>query len=416
MEFLEKNKPKRLKDFIGNRIQINYFLEVLKKQDDESFKKKIILIIGPDGCGKTVLCNLIFNELNYNVLELRKDYTNKELMNLMTSFICNKSITSYFNKNRKKVIFIDNVDILLNTDRGIISLIEDMYKLLVQHNVILVITCKSNEEKKLIELKTKVEPIKINYPSIKESFAYLTIMIENYKKNESIPYDHILNLVNKYKGSIRDVILNLFNNDTEYTDTMSFKDMNQFEIISKLYKNFHNLNELNSLINDDMNTISFLLYENFPEEISNIYDLRSSKKGLLELYENMNDVYTSASILEEFIYRTMDWSLYDMIQMIKLFSINLIIHSLRKKVNIKTENYRYSQIMSKISHKNIMNKKVKNICVNNYDIDIMELITITDKIVKDKTIILSSGRKKKEKMYDTDECNFASTYLKYFIE
>jgi len=67
MEVLERIKPQCLKDLVGNRIQTQHFLEVLK---DENFPRKIIALIGPDGCGKTLVSKLIIKYLDWNVLEV----------------------------------------------------------------------------------------------------------------------------------------------------------------------------------------------------------------------------------------------------------------------------------------------------------------------------------------------------------
>lgn len=407
MELLKQIQPLKVKDIIGNKIQIKHFQEILK---DENFLSKIILIIGPDGSCKTTLCNLVLNELEFNVLDIKKNnYTIKELGAIISSFLCNKTITSFFNKKRK-CVFIDNIDILFNTDRSVISILEEIYPLFEKYKVFLVITCKCNEERKIIEFKNKVEIIKINHPSIKDTFAFLSNSNDQLKLN--IDYDYLLKIVNKYKGSIRDTILNLYTNDTEISINNVFKDMTQFEIIKKIYRKNHSMDEIIYLLKDDMNMVSYLLYENFPDELSSNFDLKVSKNNILDIYIQINNTYLNSSKLEDYMYRNSEWLLYILIQILKLQGVNIILKELKRKSIIKDVKYRFSQIISKISHKNIMNKKIKGIYRNNHNIDIYEIIALADKISIDKNINTNGTRKKKK--YDMDECNFINTYHKYF--
>jgi hypothetical protein len=48
----------------------------------------------------------------------------------------------------------------------------------------------------------------------------------------------------------------------------------------------------------------------------------------------------------------------------RIHSINNAIHSVEKKQTTKDVKYRFSQMVSKMSHKNIMNKKMKAISVS----------------------------------------------------
>jgi len=321
---------------------------------------------------------------------------------MIKTFLTNKSISSYFNKS-KKVILLENLDVLINTDRNILAMLDDVYPFLEKTKCFMIVTCKSNEEKKLVEMKTQVEPIKINYPSVKDSFAYLSVINDTH--DLGVDDDRLLSLVNKYKGSIRDIILNIYLQDEEYDDIASFKDMTQFEIVKKICRKAHSLNEIEHLIKDDLGMVPYLLYENVIDEMHTNMDNRTAKKmSLIDANCKINELYVDSCIIEDYMYKSAEWQMYDLVQLLKLQGVNLIMQDLKKKKTVKDVKYRYSQMISKISHRNIMNKKIKNIQRKNGDIDIVELTYLIDKIK------ISSKKSK----YDMEESNFINTYQKNF--
>lgn len=407
MDLLNKIKPQSLKDVIGNRIQISNFLKYLK---DETPENNIILLTGPNGCGKSLICELSIKELDLDPLNINKtNLTIKEIINLVTTFLSNRTISSFFEKKRK-IIFMDNIDIMISIDKSIISLLSDIYPILKKFNVLLLITCKNNEERKILELKNMVEIVKINYPTIKDAFAYLSNIIS---ENEiEISEDDLIQMVNKYKGSIRDIIMNMYVNDIEYSDLSSFKDMTQFEIIKKVYRKKHTFQEIMSLLRDDVSIVSYLMYENFPDELHANCDFKASKILLIDTYIKLNNLYLTSSIFEDFMFSNADWSLYNLTQLLKIQGMNIVIHEIKKKPTQKDVKYRFSQVTSKLSHKNIMNKKVKQINKTNKSMNVIDSILFADIIAKDPTTCTSGVRKKKK--FDLDECNFINTYQKYF--
>jgi hypothetical protein len=402
MDILKKIRPTKLKQVIGNRIQINRFLEVLK---NGAFLQKIVVLIGPDGCGKSLISQLACEELGFHTLHVQNEYHSiKELPQLLHTFITNKTISCFFNQKRKVILF-DNIDIFFHTDRNVLGIIDELYDTLVKFNVFMIITCKSTEEKKLLDaFKGKTEAIKINYPSIKDTFVYLSSCCDL-----GVDDDRILELTTQYKGSIRDIVLNLHLKDDELSDNVTFKDMTSFEITKKLFRRSHKMSEIMTLLHDDVQVVSYLLYENFPDEVGTNFD---AKKNLLSLCNAMNRTFAIASSMEEFMYTHTDWSLYELILLLRIHGTNVLLKDVSRKNTTKDLKYRFSQMLSKISHRNILNKRIKNVIKLNQDLDIMECMMLTEIISKDKEVNTNVSSKKKT--FDADECNLINTYQKYF--
>ena len=141
MDFLT---PKSSKDIIGNKFQIKYFTNLLKHPIP-----KIIGLIGPYGCGKSLICSLVLKELHLD----------------------------------KSVILIDNVENMPDIDISNI-------------NTSIVITSRTS----LISFKENIEIINLNYPPIKDVFIYLTTVLPDDDE------EYLLNIVKRQKGNMREII------------------------------------------------------------------------------------------------------------------------------------------------------------------------------------------------------------------
>ena len=179
VNFIEKYKPKNSIEYIGHFKFINDFKSRLKQ---DSFKK-IIICIGYSGVGKTSMLKKIFNELNYTYKEFINSETFKEEIENYINF---KTIDSFFKKT-KKLIFIDDLEILSN-DKNFIN-----YLLKIDNKNIPII-CIINKiySRKFNDLKKKSEVFYISKPPMDKCQKYITQICnnENYeldkKKLENI--------------------------------------------------------------------------------------------------------------------------------------------------------------------------------------------------------------------------------------
>lgn len=408
MELLQHVTPTNLSHFVGNRVLISNIQKYLQQLIDmHDATKNIICIMGPDGSGKTILCSLILKKYDFQVLEIGKDVlTNDNIKTMIDNFANNKTIENYLFK-KPKIVFIDDLDILLCVDRNILSKISSFNKILKKKKIFILITCNSSIDKKLFT-DTEAEVFKLTYPSCKDSFSY----IMNRLDNAGVDYDmkHLLEVVTKFKGNIRECVLNINNSSAELESInieRSFKDMNNFEVAKHILSNSSSCKEMDHLIRGDVGNLPYILYENLPIEL----DANYKTKDMLDIYMKINTYFIDAVEFDEHAYATVDWCLLQYANLCRTKSICSTLQGLEQKVSRKNLTYKFSQMRSKSSHKKILGKKVK-VASQMMQSSENSLIVATDAIVRSG--ILSSFSKRKQKNEMQDLTCLATTYEKYF--
>lgn len=389
MDLIVKYYPKTLSDFIGNKQVVSKILHAISS-------KHIILLLGPPGSGKTTLVKLIIKENNYNVLSLCRSNIHH-----IDSFIKNETIESFFDK-RKKCVFIDDIDALLS-DKITMTTLLSMCKTIQSENIYLIMTCNINEEKKCTELKKICDVFKIQYPCCKDSFIYIMNIFE--KENVQYDTEYLLKLCSKYNGCLREIIEQFFcGNDT--TNMVSlFKNRNNFECITKLLQE-NNITKYDEryLIDDDAILKSFLLFENIPDEIHyNRYP--KNMINALCVYKDIIDKYIHITFLEKYMYVNHDWFLWEIIYILCFNNVVSILKQHPREKDNNKHQLRLSQILSKTSHKQILNKRLKNA----YD-----GLTQENKLIMANDAVHNKTERERKKSLNMDECNFINTYSKYF--
>ena len=392
METLIKYQPKTTKEFIGNRIQIKRLFDILRNPSNE---QKLIALMGPNGCGKSTLINAVAKELNIQVLEIFEN--SKDLATIIQQYCIHKTIESFF-KPQRKIIIIENIEIML--DKQFITSIMTSLGHIKKRNMFIVMTgyLKPQDEKKLLDFKKELDIIKVHFPSIKDSFAYLMdILIQ--REEVDISADNLLTLVTQYKGSIRDVILSVQDSNEIYADYKTehqFKDMNSFEIAKKIFSNSnqYHIKDIDALMQDDPHIIAFLMYENFPDELHANFSLT------FDDYAHMNQSFIDSCHLEDLVFKHSDWSCYSLVYWIRIMHIIFAMQKTTKKKTTKDVKYRFSQLLSKISHKNILTKKMK-------EFEIEEIIEMMGSVLR------LEPKARKALVVET---HFINSFEKYFVQ
>ncbi|MBS3167048.1 replication factor C large subunit [Candidatus Woesearchaeota archaeon] len=172
-----KYTPASSKELISQKSQFENLKKFISNYKYEP--KKIILLAGPTGSGKTLLVYLLAKELNLELVELNSsDFRSKEdIKNVIGNAITQQSL--FFTG---KIIFLDDLDTISGLqDRGCITELINISK---KSTFPIICTITDTEEKKIKDLKKSsitLELEKLKHEDIlkflkqiaeKESFSY----------------------------------------------------------------------------------------------------------------------------------------------------------------------------------------------------------------------------------------------------
>lgn len=401
MELLKYVTPDSVKTFASSKLVIKSIREFLNQSQ---LSKWLLCLLGPDGCGKTTLVSLLLKDMDYEVLEIGKHSFN---LQEIKTFICNKTIESYITK-RNKVIFLDDIDILVTLDKMALSKVLGLQDMLSQQQIKVVMTCNINDERKITDHKKDIVIHKMYHPSIRDSYAYLMMCFDEH--NVDYSPGELLHIVTKCKGSIRQTVMSLGSTKDELTqraDETGFKDMNSFEMTKKILERRATPSELDYFMYSDTGVIPYMMYENIPDEIDANYRLKRGKHQptLLDLYDDINDTYINASLMEEKSFHLLDWSMHKYADILRVKRTALTLESLEKKATHVDVPYRFSQALSKMSHKNILAKKVRTVSTN-ANVSHTAILNATDQNVQSRNKLQPSMQQ---------ELSIQNTYEKYLL-
>jgi len=148
--WVEKYRPKKISDVVGNELAKTAFINWLK---NKRRRKKAVLLYGPAGVGKTALVNAASNEFNFTIIEMNASDTRTEkAINKVgkpaTSFV---ALDRFSSESKGNILFLDEVDgVFGQQDRGGIKAIINIVK---ESLIPVVMAANDTDQKKLRPLK-----------------------------------------------------------------------------------------------------------------------------------------------------------------------------------------------------------------------------------------------------------------------
>jgi len=106
--WVEKYRPKRVSEVVGNKDSVKAFVEWMRSWELGKPSKKAALLYGPAGVGKTSLVLAYAREHGYDVVEVNaSDWRNEERMRMVVG---ESSLQATLDGTTKKIILVDEVD------------------------------------------------------------------------------------------------------------------------------------------------------------------------------------------------------------------------------------------------------------------------------------------------------------------
>lgn len=272
-----------------------------------------LLIIGDSQTGKTSLCLKFLKNSNFTKAPIENFKSNSDFISYINNIIYSKSISNFFDK-RIKIIFIDDLDILMSCDRNALSFIIGISKLGICK---FICTCNSSDERKLNDL------IKICNTCI-----YLNKNVNNKP--------HSLN---------------------------SYSNMDAYAMVHKFFINHDcNLSDIDYFIANDAILMGYLLYDNFIHLSKTCFTFPNTYDGL----SYISSIFCHTCLLEEFSFYKNDFFTLELLSIVRCLAIRLIQHNLHdldymnnKSICDFKKNIIYSHIPSRIIQHCTVQKKCK---------------------------------------------------------
>ena len=126
MDLLNKVKPTQLDDILFFNDQIKnciQWLDNFKTKKDRT--KKVLLLIGPIGCGKTCIAQLLFKKFDYKIIEQNATHlrSQKKIGEFLKKTLGFKNVIDLFYNEQKPIgLIMDEIECLIkNNDKGGLS-------------------------------------------------------------------------------------------------------------------------------------------------------------------------------------------------------------------------------------------------------------------------------------------------------
>lgn len=330
----------------GNYLQLKQLNDFLLLH-----KNNILLILGNHSSGKTSIYNILSYQNVFEILYI--DHKSHESFEtLITNFTNFKSIHMMFiqKQQKPKLIFVDNVDVILSIDKNIINILHNL-------KCTAILTCTPYEEKKLSSFKkTFHSTIHLQSLNYKDCFQ-ICIQLLNTSDidTDTIDMDRLLKLVKINNSDFKKIFMQIDdvkikNEEIVLLDNYNdHKDKhNTFNIISNIYNTKCDSNRLHNYLDKDGMLLVSLLHENI-----------TAYKIPTKYIDQMLLTYRSlcfGDFVEKFTYMHCDWyspltysSLYYRMRMVNQTFVDL-------KQIVPT--YKYTQQFTKLSSQVSVKKKI----------------------------------------------------------
>ena len=416
LNLFEVHKPRSLDEYITNKNNVNIAIKwITDYKNKVENTKKVLLIIGNTGVGKTLLADLIFKDFNYQKIELNSSdiRSQKKLGDFLRKSLTYKNVVDMFHNGNQPIgILMDEIDTICKlSDKGGMSEFLDILKqndkfetnkkknkkvkIFTEDYIKLYnpIICTSNDinDKKINELKKYSEVIYLDKPPNDE----LKLVIKNILSQYNSQYDEeILDLIANYsQGDLRQLIQitsdllsmaeyngngyinkEFFDSYTTAYDT-KMEDIQLINSTKLLFIEKMNVHKSQLMFDIDCLLTPLMIYHNSINYVKNCEDTSKQK---LSSYKNILESLCIHDTIQTNIFEIQDWNeLYDIASIYGATLPNFHCTQLKNKKEVNIE---FTSLLNKISqmyvNKKLLNGAKYSLGKLNYDND--EIIYITE--------------------------------------
>jgi hypothetical protein len=329
-----------------------------------------LLLMGHSGCGKSSMLNLIFNEYEYDILTINQHtYTSISQLRSKVKAFCTLSSVLCFFESKPKMIFIEDADVLLNIDRGISGLLQDMIKNKFDDFIIKCpIICVMNTlyMKRINEMKTYFKHLVVlNKLSYKQCFQIIYNKVLQYDDKDKFDVTKVIKLIKQNNNNLSVILNNLYDtgkhlkevDDIHLVKKDPLLDMTPYELVKLLISRTLTQQEIHLLMTHDINQITSYVHEVY-------YQPYTQKKSVdiseLDLTCKTNAIILDFERLNTLSFDVVDSSLWENITYNKLYHLNrTTTNGLYTKLDEQFKfQFRFSQVINKQSLALNFNKKL----------------------------------------------------------
>lgn len=315
--------PKNINNFLGNEDLKESLQCFLTSMTSPSY-----LIIGPSGAGKTTICNLVLKLFGDTYCVFRpvyEDYHNhKDFAAAINKFITTKNMLEIF-QQRKKLLFLDDIDVILTTDRYANTYIQEVLKTAKEVGSIkILMTCSRGNEKRVTDIKKKTLHGQLINPPVPLLMTLVEMLLSSFKlvpKIDNILRKSLYLFIQKCAFNIRLIILNLDSFLAELVAVSPIQehdedcahvifDKNITDIVSSICQAPEwDMRTLDIWLSIDPCLVSYIAYDNtLSPYVSSRIEKRKKTSCLIP---QLVQTFADSSLMETFVYAKNDSFLND---------------------------------------------------------------------------------------------------------
>lgn len=322
-----------------------------------SNENSCLLVVGNNGVGKTTKVMNILNDKNYHIHYFNTTNFDKKgiIREHFNKIIQSSSIWVMMKNPKKPIIVIDELEGISLNDRGSMTEIIDMIKILKTSKISIPVICIGNDQyfKKQKDLEKWCSQIYIKPPSTKELLIYLKKLSD--ENNISISKTTVLSLIeesqhdyNRLKNLFQYMCLDKktsfkitdINKIIDSTDKKQI-NLNLYEATKQLLYEDNSYDDILKWFNEEKTLLPMMVHQN--------YKLTNDKKVLAEIA----DLISQSNILESYLYQRNEWDLLNYYCFLSCYVPSKLIKPKYQKEII------YTKMLNKISLKHTYIHKLR---------------------------------------------------------